>query len=224
MDNSIENNIEIIKTLDGSYSLQRNDIEETYHSVFGARNESEHIFINAGIKQIEKPNINVLEIGFGTGLNAILTLLYAKENKKKIFYQAIEKYPLEEEIISKLNYGEILDNKDLFLKIHSSKWGNENRIDEFFLLKKIFSSAQSIIYPDNFFDIVYFDAFSPEKEPSLWEKDIIQNMYNTLKQGGIFITYCCKGQVKRTLKECGFSLEKLPGPKGKREILRAEKK
>lgn len=221
MDNS---QLEIIITQDGSSSLIRKDLKEGYHSIFGAIAESQHIFINAGLRNIEKkPQINILEIGFGTGLNALLTLEFAIKEKQKIYYHTIEKYPLSQEIISKLNYGNTLNMEEEFYKLHFINWEKETRINPYFEILKTAQAAEEVIYKDNFFDLVYFDAFAPEFEDKLWKKEVFDKVYKSMKSNAELVTYCCKGDVKRTLKASGFIIEKLPGPKGKREILRAKK-
>lgn len=220
----IEDNIEVLITEDGSSSLRRKDLREGYHSTFGAIAEGVHIFINAGLRNIEKHSlINVLEIGFGTGLNAILTLDYSNKESQNIYYETIEKYPLSQEIISQLNYGKVLLLEDEFLKIHSVSWNKNAEINNLFSIHKIDKPAENLNYKANFFDIIYFDAFAPQFEENLWQQEMFAKLYSSLKEGGLLVTYCCKGDVKRALRASGFQIEKLPGPKGKREILRAKK-
>ena len=220
----IEDNIEVLITEDGSSSLRRKDLGEGYHSTFGAIAEGVHIFINAGLRNVEKHSlINILEIGFGTGLNAILTLDYSNKESQNIYYETIEKYPLSQEIISQLNYGKVLSLEDEFLKIHSVSWNENAKINNLFSINKIDKPAENLNYKANFFDIIYFDAFAPQFEENLWQQEMFTKLYSSLKEGGLLVTYCCKGDVKRALKASGFQIEKLPGPKGKREILRAKK-
>lgn len=220
----IEDNIEVLITEDGSSSLKRKDLGEGYHSTFGAIAEGVHIFINAGLRNIEKHSlINILEIGFGTGLNAILTLDYSNKENQNIYYETIEKYPLSKEIISQLNYGKVLSLEEEFLNIHSVSWNENAEINNLFSIHKIDKPAENLNYKANFFDIIYFDAFAPQFEENLWQQEMFAKLYYSLKEGGLLVTYCCKGDVKRALKASGFQIEKLPGPKGKREILRAKK-
>lgn len=220
----IEDNIEVLITEDGSSSLRRKDLGEGYHSTFGAIAEGIHIFINAGLRNVEKQSlINILEIGFGTGLNAILTLDYSNKENQNIYYETIEKYPLSQEIISQLNYGKVLSLEEEFLKIHSVSWNENTEINNLFSIHKIDKPAENLNYKANFFDIIYFDAFAPQFEENLWQQEMFAKLYSSLKEGGLLVTYCCKGDVKRALKASGFQIEKLPGPKGKREILRAKK-
>ncbi|MCK9163065.1 MAG: tRNA (5-methylaminomethyl-2-thiouridine)(34)-methyltransferase MnmD [Bacteroidales bacterium] len=220
----IEKHLELIITEDGSSSLRRNDLQEGYHSTFGAISESKHIFIEAGLRKVGiLPNINILEIGFGTGLNAILTLEFAIKEEQSIYYQTIEKYPLSKEITSELNYGKILDLEKEFEKIHSLDWVRDYQLDQYFTIHKIDKPAEELCFAKDFFHLIYFDAFAPQFEENLWTKAVFENIFLSLKEGGILVTYCCKGDVKRMLKSSGFQIEKLPGPKGKREILRAVK-
>lgn len=221
---TIDNNIEVLITQDGSSSLRRKDLQEGYHSTYGAIAESVHIFIDAGLRNVEKHSlINILEIGFGTGLNALLTCEFAIKEKQSIYYQTIEKYPLSQQIISQLNYGELLSLEEEFLKIHSVSWNENAEINNLFSIHKIDKPAENLNYKANFFDIIYFDAFAPQFEENLWQQEMFAKLYSSLKEGGLLVTYCCKGDVKRALKASGFQIEKLPGPKGKREILRAKK-
>lgn len=220
----IGNQIEILITEDGSSSLRRTDLQEGYHSTFGAIAESRHIFIEAGLRKVGKlPEINILEIGFGTGLNAILSLEFAIKEKQLINYQTIEKFPLTKEIISQLNYGEKLHLEEEFDRMHNISWNEGNELNPYFKIQKKDKPAEEINYPKDFFHLIYFDAFAPQFEEKLWNKEVFENLFQSLKQGGILVTYCCKGEVKRMLKSSGFDIEKLPGPKGKREILRALK-
>lgn len=220
----IENQIEILITEDGSSSLRRKDLQEGYHSTFGAIAESRHIFIEAGLRKVGKlQEINILEIGFGTGLNAILSIEFANTENQFIYYQTVEKYPLKQDIISQLNYGKILHLEEEFDKMHRFPWNDTKELNPYFTIHKIDKPAEEIVYTKDFFHLIYFDAFAPQFEEKLWRKEVFENLFLSLKQGGILVTYCCKGEVKRMLKSSGFDIEKLPGPKGKREILRAIK-
>ena len=221
--------VQIFITEDGSHSLFRKDLNEGYHSRYGAITESMHIFIEAGFKQVsnEYKEINVLEIGFGTGLNAFLTCLISSETGKKVNYFGIEPFPLQSEIYSMLNYPELLgnaENRKLFLLLHDSEWGRGVKIIEQFNLKKIRKRFEDVDLKQAFFNLIYFDAFAPDIQPELWKKNIFKKIYNTLKDEGVFVTYSAKGSVKRNLQDAGFYIEKIPGPKGKREMIRAVKK
>lgn len=223
----ISKELEIIITEDGSSSLRRKDLGENYHSSYGAISESQHIFINSALDyySLLNPNkeIRILEIGFGTGLNSLLSLDYSIRNNINIYYQAIEKYPLCEEITSKLNYSKLLNLEEEFNQIHNSPWEEIISIGERFQIYKKKACGEEIIYKDNYFDIIYFDAFAPQYEENLWSIPVFRSLNNSLIRKGIIITYSCKGDVKRGLKQSGFLIEKLPGPKGKREILRGLK-
>jgi tRNA U34 5-methylaminomethyl-2-thiouridine-forming methyltransferase MnmC len=194
--------------------------------VHGAITESKHVFIKNGLHFSKKHPVIVFEIGFGTGLNAFLTCLEAMKNKSPVIYYAIEKYPLETCDILLLNYAGIIasgkQDKDIFGQLHAAPWGKLITINSDFSIYKI--KGDLLLYePDFVFDLIYFDAFAPEKQPEMWTSEIFSRLFNRLNEGGILVTYCVKGDVKRTLKETGFKIEKLPGPPGKREVLRAVK-
>ncbi|MFA4852450.1 MAG: tRNA (5-methylaminomethyl-2-thiouridine)(34)-methyltransferase MnmD [Bacteroidales bacterium] len=225
--------VKLVITEDGSHSLFVPGLDEHYHSIHGAISESQHIFIDAGLKYSlkEKTSVNILEIGFGTGLNAILTLLELSKpayrqgrHNVQCEYTAIETFPLEKETYSLLNYPEILCMKnDSFLIMHDSPWNKKTTISSLFVLQKILGKAQEIMLPENYFDVVYFDAFAPNVQPEMWTKNIFFSIYRSMKTAAVLTSYSTKGDVKRVLKEIGFTIEKLAGPKGKREILRAVK-
>jgi len=218
--------VEIVTTRDGSDTVCVPSLNEHYHSVFGAINESRHIFIAAGLNYVRKSLsvINILEVGFGTGLNALLTCLETGSDQLVVNYTGIEYYPLSEDILSRLNYIEKIDNPDvatIFHQLHTSPWGQQTRINPYFSLMKIHGSVLDFPFQNAQFDLVYFDAFGPDVQPEMWAIDVFKNMASALKPGGVLVTYSTKGLVKRNLKEAGFVIEKLPGPAGKREILRA---
>ena len=210
---------------DGSHTIFVPDLNEHYHSVFGAINESRHIFIEAGLNFISQRTnkINILEIGFGTGLNALLTYIEAEKKNLFINYSSIELYPLTENVFSKLNYSEQIqfqDIHDIFIKLHYCPWDQVVFFSDYFSLKKMMISVQDYIPVNQYFDLIYFDAFGPDVQPEMWTLDVFKKMASCLKNGGILVTYSTKSIVKRNLKEAGFRIEKLPGPVGKREILR----
>lgn len=215
---------EIITTEDGSSTLYVPGLNEHYHSVHGAIQESRHIFIQAGIQHYGQNNIHVLEAGFGTGLNAFLALLDARENEREIVFHSFEKYPLTAEEVAKLNYTTLftVEETDLFRQLHSVPWEKDVPITPYFTLHKHEADFSEVDFTEQF-DIVFFDAFAPDVQPRLWSADILRGFYNALKPGGILVTYCVKGIVKQALREVGFSLKRLPGPPGKREMLRATK-
>jgi len=209
-------------TADKSPTLYVPKLDEHYHSVNGALQESIHVFINAGLKQIKKESINILEIGFGTGLNVLLTINESQKNKQKIYYETLEKYPLSDDIIEELQKSELL-NSDIFKKIHSAEWEKEINISDNFILRK--RQADLIDFmPDKKFDLIYFDAFAPDKQPELWTEEIFIKLYNETNENGILVTYSAKGTVKQALRSAGYLVKRLPGPAGKRHMVQAVKK
>ncbi len=218
---------EIRETMDGSQTLYLAEIDEHYHSTFGAVQESRHIFIREGFDLCRTRDICVLEIGFGTGLNCYLTLLAGLNSDRHISYYSIEKYPLPEEIWGRLNYSSHLEDRDsgFFTRLHSAPWNSNEMIGEQFLLYKMKGDLlQSDFIDLPSIDLVYFDAFSPEKQPELWEKAVFEQLFLKMNDNGILVTYCAKGYVRRSLQEVGFTVERIPGPPGKREMIRAVKK
>lgn len=212
---------EIIVTKDGSHSLFVPDLNENYHSVHGSIEEALHVFIKNGIHSHPKQNINILEVGFGTGLNALLTL----ENRKQdtVNYTALEPYPVSKEIYTKLNFFEQIHSEgDTFLKLHNSDWEQEIEINEKFTFYKSQERLQNFT-TDKKFDIIYFDAFSPETQPEMWTEQSLKKCYELLNKEGFLVTYCAKGVVKRTLKSIGFEVIALDGPPRKRQMTRANK-
>ena len=215
--------IEFRTTNDGSTTLYNGEIDECYHSMFGARNESMHIFIESGLKLCHKTPINVLEVGFGTGLNAFLTALEAEKNGTPIHYTTLELYPLTPNIYTKLPYAETSEERNLFTLLHTCAWEQTIPITPYFSITKL-QADLSTIHFDSTFGCVFFDAFSPEKQPELWEESIFAKIYKAMNTGGVLTTYCAKGVVRRTLQHVGFVVERIAGPVGgKREILRARK-
>ena len=219
----------IITTEDGSHTVFSDEFGVTYHSKHGAIQESMHVFINAGLLHFRDINpeeeISILEIGFGTGLNALLTLLTSLKMNNEVKYVALEKYPVEEEIYTELNYPAFLphqNSQELFQQLHSCPWGKKAEFSDSFQLQKIQMDFHDIQFEDQF-DVIYFDAFAPNAQPELWGTEIFEKIYKCMKKGGVMTTYCAKGQVKRNLKSLGFKLESLPGPPGKREMTRVTK-
>lgn len=213
---------ELQETADGSHTLFIPEMDEHYHSVNGAVQESRHVFIEAGLHHQAKKDITVFEIGFGTGLNAFLTLLDAEENGRKVDYHSVELYPLEQELVQSLNYGKVIcpEKEDLFQALHAAPWNETANITNLFTLHKIQGDNNTCPLPEGI-DLVYFDAFAPDKQPEMWNQEIFDRLYAHMAQGGILTTYCAKGAVRRMMKEAGYSVERIPGPPGKREMLRA---
>lgn len=220
----------IIETQDGSHSLYVPDLNETYHSFHGAIQESQHVFIRMGLHyylDLHRTNkLKILEIGFGTGLNALLTFKDLVPKKLKTWYDTIEPYPIDENIWSKLNYVEQLEmteNGDVFEHMHKCDWDTKTELTEGYLFTKFKSTLEDINLVENHYDVVYFDAFAPSKQPDLWKPELLDKVIDSLKEEGVFVTYCAQGQFKRDIKETGLIIETLPGPPGKKEMVRGVK-
>jgi len=215
----------IVITGDGSHTIYNNELDEHYHSKHGAIAESMHVFIREGLNTINKKTISILEIGLGTGLNVYLTIKVLKSTRVKVKYTSIEKFPLSVDLVEKLNYPDFFpeDNADILMKIHTCPWNQPVSFYENFILTKRLGDIQNIQIEDRF-DLVYYDAFGPEKQPELWTYDIFRKIYLALNSGGILTTYAVKGDVRRAMVSAGFSVEKLAGPPGKREMLRATRR
>lgn len=223
----VKNQLVIEPTLDGSHTLYVPQLDEHYHSVNGAMQESKHVFINAGLLYSQKGDINILEIGFGTGLNVYLTYLASVNSDKTVNYTALELYPLELSVIDRLNYVNDKRSEEgkLFSGIHMADWDSPVTIsDNFTLLKQQTDFSKLELSFDKLFDVIYFDAFSPDKQPEMWTPEIFHFLYKNTAVGGVLTTYCAKGVVRRMLQSVGYEVERLAGPPGKREILRAIKK
>jgi tRNA U34 5-methylaminomethyl-2-thiouridine-forming methyltransferase MnmC len=263
---------EIITTGDGSHTLRSKEPDECYHSTFGAIQESQTVFIDLGYNECHKDVINVLEIGFGTGLNALMTLNEACKIHKKVLYHTVELYPVDLETVEKLNYPELMeniitekgkrfiddpdtskesmkvdfstDNRDsinpnlsdmiegydmtikelrrFFMDIHSCGWNKIVEINDCFSICKV-KTDFTVFELSCRYDIVYFDAFSPEKQPEMWQPEVFERLYAHCNDDAIITTYCAKGAVRRAMQSAGFIVERLPGPPGKREVLRGRK-
>ena len=216
---------EIIITDDGSTTIRIPDWDENYHSTHGAIQEAKHVFIKNGLNLFQKQDsISILEIGFGTGLNAFITFLETI-NKEKVNYVGVEAYPISEEEIAQMNYVSELDAKkyqEVFDKMHSCDWEKQETISENFHLTKRKQFFQDI-EDKNQFDLIYFDAFGFPLQPELWSEVIFKKMYDALLPKGTLVTYACRSSIKNAMLSVGFSIEKLPGAPGKREMLRATK-
>lgn len=216
---------EVFETEDGTSSLRLADAEEQFHSLHGAVSESMHIYITAGLKACNSSSVNILEAGFGTGLNAVLTLMNG-EHFKDIHYDTVEKYPLSLDEVAKLNYENVLSDfpSESYLKMHTLQSGETYSMASNFHFQKHIQDFGNVVLPSLYYDVVYFDMFNPDLQPELWTEEVFAKVYASMKNDAILVTYCAKGRVKRALKSVGFELEALPGPVGKREITRAKKK
>ncbi len=216
-------------TEDGSHSIFSEEFQVAYHSKHGAIRETQHVFIDAGLKYVaarKKTNIAILEIGFGTGLNVFMTYLEAEKLGLSIDYTTLEAYPLPIQTVLELNYAAQLNaenRQDIFTRLHQTDWNTKDPLSIFFSFSKKLGTFEEAIMPANTYDLIYFDAFAPESQPHLWEENFLELMYMSLKKEGLMTTYCAKGIVKRRLKAVGFVLETLAGPPGKREMIRAIK-
>ena len=220
----------IITTSDGSKTIQIEDWNEQYHSIHGAIQEANHVFLKHGLifyseqNQTSHAPIKILEIGFGSGLNAFLTLIEAEKLNLSINYTGVEAYPVEPDEINQLNYVELISKEraTTFEELHNTSWEERHKITSTFELTK-----QKLFFKDikanNEFNIIYFDAFGARVQPDLWTEDIFKIMFNALKESGVLVTYSAKGSVRRAMQTVGFTVERLPGPPGKREMLRATK-
>ena len=216
---------EIAKTADGSTTIRIPEMEENYHSHHGAIQEAEHVFLDHGLDFMKQDAIRIFEMGFGTGLNAILTLKRATESAISVDYLGIEAFPVEKDLIDGLNYVELIgaDLQDEFDKIHEAEWGDKIAVNPSFSLTKIHAKIEDYIPKGEKFDLIYYDAFGPRAQGDMWELPVLEKMAELLKDGGVLVTYCAQGQFKRHLKSLGFTVERLPGPPGKREMTRATK-
>ncbi|MDE0558806.1 tRNA (5-methylaminomethyl-2-thiouridine)(34)-methyltransferase MnmD [Algoriphagus sp. NF] len=222
--------VKIITTEDGSHSLYHEGLKETYHSFHGAYRESLHVFLLYGLDSwlANNPNrypLRVFEVGFGTGLNAWLTLVWAEQYQIPVLYHTIEPFPLSEEVYSQLNFihqnDAIWHYHKFFEALHKAPWNEGGPLSEYFNFKKDqVSLEEAQLYPS---DVVFFDAFAPSKQPELWEKNMLEKVTKSMRPGGLFTTYSAKGQLKRDLRNLGLEVESPPGPPGKKEMTRAWK-
>lgn len=221
--------LRVITTEDGSSSIYHQGFDETYHSSHGAIQESNHVYIKAGLNHWLSQNagkpIEILEVGMGTGLNVILTLKAQLEIGFPVRYTAIEPHPIDNTVLNELNYKEKFNHSivsELFDRLHELPWEEETSLSLEFKLEKLKQTFQDFI-PDQTYDLVYYDAFAPEKQAELWDRQWLQKVHYLLKPGGIICSYCAKGDFKRNLKAIGFKVERLPGPPGKAQMIRAMK-
>lgn len=216
--------LQIISTRDGSPTVEISETGETYHSVHGALQESMHVFIEHGLRYFnsvhQKKEIRILEMGFGTGLNAWLTWQEAEQSKQRINYHTLEAFPVPEIIFSKLDF---THQASEFIKLHQCEWGREVEFASHFAITKWNSPIQTVPLAAGAFDIIFYDAFAPTTQPELWGFEVLGKVAHSMTPGAVFVTYCAKGEVKRTLKSLGLKVESLPGPPGKREMVRGTK-
>lgn len=216
----------IVTTSDGSHSLWAPEFDEHYHSVHGALQESMHVFIKMGWDEWKdkKDIITIFEMGFGTGLNAYLTQLEAEKAGTTVNYIGLEKYPLSEEEAAQLNYADAIDGgrQEDFLALHATPWGIMEEIKPHFNLLKL-ETDLTTYGPCHRFDLIYFDAFAPNSQPELWTEAVFTRLFKACNPDAMLVTYCAKGDVRRALQAAGWTVEKVPGPPGKREMLRGRK-
>jgi tRNA U34 5-methylaminomethyl-2-thiouridine-forming methyltransferase MnmC len=215
-------------TGDGSHTLFVPELNENYHSYHGAYAEAVHVFIETGLRSAfdQFSTINIFEVGFGTGLNATLAYQFASKNKKPVSYTGIEKYPLDQEIVDQLNYKEFWKEEELnsaFDQMHLVPWNEATQLHENYIFKKLNGAVQDYLFEQNHYHLIFFDAFAPEKQPDMWTVELFKKLFDCLQPKGSLVTYCAKGQFKRDLKAAGFEVETLPGPPGKREMVRGMK-
>ena len=209
---------EIVVSQDGSHTLYLSNLNEHYHSTFGAISESMHIFIRHGLQALNQNPVRLLEAGFGTGLNAWLTLIEGESAGRTIDYTGIEKFPLEMDTIRQLNYPALLKKDDsVFLRLHEVEWERSHKLTPGFTLTKTRTDLQ-LFSTEQSFNLIYFDAFAPEIQPELWSAELFERLGRMMIPGGILVTYSAKGMVRRNLLHAGFQVAKHPGPAGKREI------
>lgn len=215
--------LEVLTTGDQSPTLYNEELNETYHSRHGARQESEHVYIASGLDELTHLNsIRVFEMGFGTGLNILLAHQFSQKHKIALEVTTIELFPLDKEVWSQLDFSVNIEEKEMFSQLHELPWEEKNVLNSSFSLLKRKLALADIPY-QNAFDIIFFDAFGPDKQPDLWTPEIFTLLFNALDQNGVLVTYSAKGQVRRDLQSVGFEVERIPGPPGKREMLRAKK-
>jgi len=219
--------IKIITTEDGSHSLFDEELNETYHSTRGGRGESLHVFIKEGLEhwiaQNEADEIRILEVGLGTGLNAFLTAQFSEKHERKIHFSSLEPFPVQQDIYENLNYHQNQRERELLLQIHTCDWEKEIELTPNFNLLKTTSRLEDLEKPQ-LFNLIYFDAFAPSKQPEVWSLENLKKCFSLLEKGGVLTTYCAQGQFKRNLAEAGFEVETLPGAMGKKEMVRGMKK
>ncbi|MFZ1808934.1 MAG: tRNA (5-methylaminomethyl-2-thiouridine)(34)-methyltransferase MnmD [Cyclobacteriaceae bacterium] len=218
--------LQLINTSDGSHTIKNIELNETYHSTHGAIQESRHIYIDQGlhyfIDRFQAKSIKILEVGFGTGLNALLTMLDERTRGSRKTYHTVEAFPLPDEVIKQLNYPDHLGNRAAFCfsELHHAKWDREVEVVADFVIHKMHADIGSLKLDGNY-DLVYFDAFAPKVQPEIWAKSVLANVIRVMSDNGVLVTYCASGQFKRDLKDLNMEVEEVPGPPGKRVMVRA---
>lgn len=214
---------ELIRTSDGSATLRLPEWNEQYHSVHGALQESMHVYIHAGLHAFPRGSaVHLLEVGFGTGLNALLTWREARERELTVYYEALEPFPLHTAEWDALGYGDLLGGLGpVYRELHTCPWDEPVPISPHFTLRKRRAALSGYTCAPGTFNLVYFDAFAPRVQPELWTVDAFRKIHSCMAEGGVLVTYCARGEVKRNMRAAGFRVERLPGPPGKREMTRA---
>lgn len=215
------NDFTLVRTGDGSDTLYSAQLDESYHSRNGAIQESMHVFVQAGLRHRKLDSLRIFEVGFGTGLNALLAWREAEERNQRIFYETIEAFPLPASVYERLSFNMDTDSlvSDALLQLHQCEWGTLIKLTPSFSICKHHASFTTFLF-DQPFDVIFYDAFSPDKQPELWTENLFNRVYDALNPGGVLVTYCAKGEVRRAMQRAGFQTERLPGPPGKREMLR----
>lgn len=219
---------QLIQTGDGSHSLYNPALDETYHSHHGALQESQYVFINMGLEawlaqHAKAESLRVLEIGFGTGLNALLSLQWAQQKGVRVHFTTLEPYPVSLETAQQLNYASLTQGEEDFMRLHAAVWEEDVLLYHHFILHKKQQKLEEVQLTEAAYDLVFFDAFAPNKQPELWEKSLLEKTASLLAPEGLLTTYCAKGQLKRDLRDAGLTVETLPGAPGKKEMVRARK-
>lgn len=219
---------EIIITADGSNTVAIPEMNVTYHSHHGAIQESVHVFIEAGLRYISgrlerRDTLRIFEMGFGTGLNAFLTAIEVKKTKTNIHYTAVETAPLSLQEAGKLNYTQVLSYEELFQQLHQCNWNAEVQLSDCFSITKLHTDLAAF-QSFHLYHLIFYDAFAPSAQPELWTQEVFEKLFAMLEPNGVLVTYCSKSDVRRAMQAAGFMVEKLPGPKGKREMVRATQK
>nr|WP_321354943.1 tRNA (5-methylaminomethyl-2-thiouridine)(34)-methyltransferase MnmD [uncultured Draconibacterium sp.] len=215
---------QIINTEDGSKTLFVPEMDEQYHSVYGALTESEYVYLDKGYRHNQSPAPIILEIGFGTGLNTLLTAIEAEKTKRKTTYISLEKYPIEPAEIEQLNYGSLISKQaeELFSALHNSDWNRKTQISPYFDLLKLKTDLTQFSFDEiPTIDVIYFDAFGPDKQPEMWNEEIFRKLFSISNSNANLVTYSAKGEIRRRMERSGYILKRLPGPPGKRQMLRA---